>query len=62
MIATMQQEETIISAQQKWSESDKFARERMLQSIGWPSCFARESWSRLKHVIQENLNRKTWTK
>jgi hypothetical protein len=62
MIATMQQQEVTVSAQEKWTGADKFTRERMLVSIGWQSCFANESWSRLKHTIRENLSRKAWTK
>jgi hypothetical protein len=62
MFATTMQEAVNISAQEKWTGADKFTRERMLASIGWPSCFASESWSRLKHTIRENLSRKVWTK
>lgn len=58
----MQQEEIVLTAQEKWAVSDKFTRERMLREIGWPICFATEPWRKLKHMIQVNLALKKWTK
>jgi hypothetical protein len=55
------QEEVTISAQQKWAQSDKFTREKMLAMVGQPACFAKDSWSKLKHMAKVNLETRKWT-
>jgi hypothetical protein len=51
-----------MTAQEKWATSDQYAREKMLESIGWSRSFAKISWKKLSYMIRTNLSNKIWAK
>lgn len=45
------------TAQENWANADHWTRERLLQSIGYSSSYAKIGWKKLPYLIKDNLNR-----
>jgi hypothetical protein len=46
------------SAQQKWTQAEKWERVKMLNAICYSTSFSSTSWSKLSYMVRDNLARK----
>lgn len=48
------------SVQEKWASSNQALRTLMLDAISYSRSFAKISWSKLPHLVRQNLQNKKW--